>query len=185
MPARPIRLLIVDDSALMRDLLSALVSRDPEIEVVGTAADPFAAREAIKRLNPDVLTLDVEMPGMNGISFLEKLMALRPMPVVMVSTLTKAGAFATLRALEIGAVEAVAKPARATDLAIIAVELTDKIKIAAAANVGANALSALALQMEIAAKEGTLEPVRANLDALQSAFDAFLAAVHANPFSPE
>jgi len=155
MPARPIRLLIVDDSALMRDLLSALVSRDPEIEVVGTAADPFAAREAIKRLNPDVLTLDVEMPGMNGISFLEKLMALRPMPVVMVSTLTKAGAFATLRALEIGAVEAVAKPARATDLATIAVELTDKIKIAAAANVGARRAASEAAAL----RPGALPPV--------------------------
>lgn len=155
MPARPIRLLIVDDSALMRDLLSSLVGRDPEIEVVGTAADTFAAREAIKRLNPDVLTLDVEMPGMNGISFLEKLMALRPMPVVMVSTLTKAGAFATLRALEIGAVEAVAKPARATDLATIAIELTDKIKIAAAANVGARRAASEAA----AVRPGALPPV--------------------------
>ena len=82
---RPIRVVVVDDSALMRDMQTGVLSNDPENDVVGTAADPFAAREAIKRLNPDVLTLDVEMPGMNGISFLEKLMALRPMPVVMVS----------------------------------------------------------------------------------------------------
>ncbi len=137
MPGRPIRVLIVDDSALMRDMLTSVLGHDPEIEVVGTAADPFAAREAIKRLNPDVLTLDVEMPGMNGISFLEKLMALRPMPVVMVSTLTQAGAFTTLRALEVGAVEVVGKPAKASDLDRIAVELIDKIKIAAHANIGA------------------------------------------------
>lgn len=137
MPGRPIRVLIVDDSALMRDMLVGVLARDPQIEVVGTAADPFAAREAIKRLNPDVLTLDVEMPGMNGISFLEKLMALRPMPVVMVSTLTQAGAFTTLRALEIGAVEVVGKPVRPTDLEKIAAELTDKIKVAANANISA------------------------------------------------
>ncbi|WP_036838010.1 protein-glutamate methylesterase/protein-glutamine glutaminase [Pleomorphomonas oryzae] len=133
----PIRVLIVDDSALMRDMLTSVLSRDPGIEVVGTAADPFAAREAIKRLNPDVLTLDVEMPGMNGISFLEKLMALRPMPVVMVSTLTQTGAFTTLRALEIGAVDVVGKPSKASDLDKVAGELIDKIKIAAAANIGA------------------------------------------------
>lgn len=137
MPGRPIRVLIVDDSALMRDMLTSVLSHDPDIQVVGTAADPFAAREAIKRLNPDVLTLDVEMPGMNGISFLEKLMALRPMPVVMVSTLTQAGAFTTLRALEIGAVEVVGKPTKASELERIATELIDKIKVAASANLSA------------------------------------------------
>lgn len=137
MSAQPIRVLVVDDSALMREMLTGLLARDPDIEVVGTAANPFLAREAIKRLNPDVLTLDVEMPGMNGISFLEKLMALRPMPVVMVSTLTQAGAFTALRALEIGAVDVVGKPGRASDLEKIATELTDKIKVAATANVGA------------------------------------------------
>ena len=138
MPGTPIRVLIVDDSALMRDMLTGVLGRAPGIEVVGTAADPFAARDAIKRLNPDVLTLDVEMPGMNGISFLEKLMALRPMPVVMVSTLTQAGATTTLRALEIGAVDVVGKPAKASDLDRVAAELIDKIRVAAAANVGAH-----------------------------------------------
>lgn len=137
MPDRPIRVLIVDDSALMRDMLTNILAHAPGIEVIGTAADPFAAREAIKRLNPDVLTLDVEMPGMNGISFLEKLMALRPMPVVMVSTLTQAGAFTTLRALEVGAVEVVGKPTKASDLEKIAPELIDKVKAAAGANIGA------------------------------------------------
>ena len=141
MPGRTIRVLIVDDSALMRDMLRSILDRDPEIEVVGTAADPFAAREAIKRLNPDVLTLDVEMPGMNGISFLEKLMTLRPMPVVMVSTLTQAGALTTLRALEIGAVEVVGKPGKASDLERISAELINKIKVAASANIGARRIA--------------------------------------------
>ena len=90
--------------------MSTLLSEDPEIEVVGTAPDPFVARDMIKALNPDVITLDVEMPHMDGLSFLRKIMALRPMPVVMVSTLTQAGADVTLEALEIGAVDFIAKP---------------------------------------------------------------------------
>ncbi len=88
----PVRVLIVDDSAVIRQLLSMLLSADPEIEVVGTASDPFIARDRIKALNPDVITLDVEMPHMDGVTFLRKIMALRPMPVVMISTLTQAGA---------------------------------------------------------------------------------------------
>ncbi len=106
-----IKVLVVDDSATMRSLISAVLRRDPDIEVVGTAEDPLEARAKIKTLNPDVLTLDVEMPNMNGLEFLEKIMRLRPMPVVMVSTLTQAGTDVTLAALEIGAVDAVAKPA--------------------------------------------------------------------------
>ncbi|MGC2854335.1 protein-glutamate methylesterase/protein-glutamine glutaminase [Novispirillum sp. DQ9] len=105
-----IRVLIVDDSALMRELLTAILSSDPGIEVVGTANDPYQARTLIKELNPDVLTLDVEMPKMDGISFLEKIMRLRPMPVVMVSTLTQKHAEITVRALEMGAVDVVGKP---------------------------------------------------------------------------
>jgi two-component system chemotaxis response regulator CheB len=106
----PIRAVVVDDSATMRALISAQLNADPEIEVVGQAADPLQAREVIKQLNPDVITLDVEMPNMNGLDFLERLMRLRPMPVVMVSTLTVRGAEATLEALELGAVDCVAKP---------------------------------------------------------------------------
>src|SRR5262245_46909741 len=106
----PIKLLIVDDSALVRKLLTEMLGRDREIEVVGTAADPYAARERIKQLNPDVITLDVEMPRMDGITFLENLMRLRPMPVVMVSSLTQHGADITLRALELGAIDFVPKP---------------------------------------------------------------------------
>ena len=105
-----VRVLIVDDSATMRSHIATVLQRDPEIEVVGEAGDPLEAREAIKRLNPDVLTLDVEMPNMNGIDFLEKIMRLRPMPVVMVSTLTVRGAEATMEALELGAIDCVAKP---------------------------------------------------------------------------
>jgi two-component system chemotaxis response regulator CheB len=105
-----IRTLIVDDSATMRGLIAAALSNDPQIEIVGQAADPLEARAAIKALNPDVITLDVEMPNMNGLEFLEKLMRLRPMPVIMVSTLTSRGAEATLTALELGAFDCICKP---------------------------------------------------------------------------
>ena len=105
-----IRVLIVDDSATMRSLIAAALRKDPDIDVVGQAGDPLEAREAIKALNPDVITLDVEMPNMNGLDFLEKIMRLRPTPVIMISTLTQAGADATLTALEFGAVDCVGKP---------------------------------------------------------------------------
>ncbi|WP_426958712.1 protein-glutamate methylesterase/protein-glutamine glutaminase [Muricoccus radiodurans] len=105
-----IRVLVVDDSATMRGLIAATLRRDPEIEVVGLACDSTEARQAIKALNPDVLTLDIEMPAMNGLEFLDKIMRLRPMPVIMVSSLTSRGADATLRALELGAFDCVAKP---------------------------------------------------------------------------
>jgi two-component system, chemotaxis family, protein-glutamate methylesterase/glutaminase len=129
----PVRALIVDDSALMRQLLTALLEADPEITVVGTAADPYIARDRIKALNPDVITLDVEMPHMDGLTFLRKIMALRPMPVVMISTLTQSGAETTLEALEVGAVDFIAKPAheQAERLTELAEELQQKIKAAA------------------------------------------------------
>jgi two-component system chemotaxis response regulator CheB len=128
----PVRVLIVDDSAVMRQLLSTLLSADPEIEVVDTAPDPLVAREKIKALNPDVVTLDVEMPHMDGVSFLKKIMTLRPMPVVMISTLTQAGAEITLEALEIGAVDFIAKPTSlGADVAALAAELQTKVKGAA------------------------------------------------------
>ena len=131
------RVMIVDDSALMRQLLTEILSRDPEVEVIGSAMDPLAARDKILRLEPDVLTLDVEMPRMDGLTFLEKLMRARPMPVVMVSSLTEKGCQTTLRALELGAVDFVAKPkldikAGTLDLAA---EIVAKVKSAAKAKV--------------------------------------------------
>jgi two-component system chemotaxis response regulator CheB len=139
-----VRVLIVDDSAVIRQLLSMLLSDDPEIEVVGTAGDPLEARERIKALNPDVVTLDVEMPNMDGVTFLRKIMTLRPMPVIMVSTLTQAGAETTLEALEIGAVDFIAKPTVdvANAMAGLAGELQAKVKHAAHARIGARRVPA-------------------------------------------
>jgi two-component system, chemotaxis family, protein-glutamate methylesterase/glutaminase len=133
-----VRVLIVDDSAVIRQLLTTVLSEDPDIEVVGTAGDPFIARERIKALDPDVVTLDIEMPHMDGVTFLRKIMALRPTPVIMISTLTKAGADITLEALEIGAVDFVAKPTAnvANVLTELAQELQAKVKAAAQARVG-------------------------------------------------
>ena len=105
-----IKVLIVDDSALIRSVMSEIVSSQPDMQVVGVAPDPLVARELIKQTNPDVLTLDVEMPKMDGLDFLEKLMRLRPMPVLMVSSLTERGSEITMRALELGAVDFVTKP---------------------------------------------------------------------------
>ena len=129
------RVVVVDDSALVRRLLTEIINREPDMECVGTAADPLVAREMIRELNPDVLTLDVEMPRMDGIDFLAKLMRLRPMPVVMVSTLTERGADVTLRALELGAIDFVAKPkiGVADGLRLLAEDITDKIRVAAQA----------------------------------------------------
>lgn len=132
-----IRVLVVDDSPTMRGLITAALRRDPEIDVVGSAADPLEARALIKELNPDVITLDVEMPNMNGLEFLEKIMRLRPMPVVMVSTLTQAGAEITLEALEMGAVDAVGKPGAGVTAAEAFAELTIKVKTAARSRVRA------------------------------------------------
>jgi len=134
-----IKVLVVDDSAMVRQLLTEILSQDPQIEVVGTAPDPYIARDKIKRLNPDVLTLDVEMPRMDGVTFLANLMRLRPMPVVMVSSLTEKGADVTLRALELGAVDFVTKPAVdvAHGLEAYAQTLIDKVKAAARVRVRA------------------------------------------------
>lgn len=137
MASDKIKVLIVDDSALVRQILTEILDRDPGITVVGSAADPYAAREKIKRLNPDVLTLDVEMPRMDGVTFLSNLMRLHPMPVVMVSSLTEAGASITLQALELGAVDFVTKPKvdLAHTLDDYALEIREKVKVAARARV--------------------------------------------------
>jgi len=135
--AKKIRVLIVDDSALVRQILMEIMKRTSDIEVVGTASDPFLARERIKELNPDVLTLDVEMPRMDGLTFLSNLMRLRPMPVVMVSSLTERGAETTFKALELGAVDFVSKPKVdvAGTLEDFGQEILSKIRMAAGARV--------------------------------------------------
>lgn len=134
----PVRVLVVDDSATMRGLIINVLSQTPGIEVVGQAGDPLEAREAIKALNPDVITLDIEMPNMDGLNFLERIMRLRPMPVVMVSTLTQRGAEATLTALELGAFDCVAKPVPGgPDVSAAFFELGEKVKAAAGGRVRA------------------------------------------------
>jgi two-component system chemotaxis response regulator CheB len=132
-----IKVLIIDDSALIRGIMREIVNSQPDMEVVGVAPDPIAAREMIKQVNPDVLTLDVEMPRMNGLDFLEKLMRLRPTPVVMVSTLTEQGSDVTLRALELGAVDFVSKPKLGVSegMSDLVDEVADKIRAAAQAHV--------------------------------------------------
>ncbi|HEY3730287.1 MAG TPA: chemotaxis response regulator protein-glutamate methylesterase [Steroidobacteraceae bacterium] len=134
---RRIKVLIIDDSALVRALLTKILAADRALEVVGTAPDAFVAREKIKALNPDVLTLDVEMPRMDGLQFLKNLMRLRPMPVVMCSSLTERGADVTLAALELGAIDFVTKPKIdvAHALESYAAELIGKVKVAARAQV--------------------------------------------------
>jgi two-component system chemotaxis response regulator CheB len=126
---------VVDDSALVRGLLAEIINRQPDMMCIGAASDPLVAREMIRDLNPDVITLDVEMPRMDGIDFLSRLMRLRPMPVVMVSTLTERGAEVTMKALELGAVDFVSKPkiGVADGLRQLGDDITDKIRTAAQA----------------------------------------------------
>jgi two-component system chemotaxis response regulator CheB len=191
---KPIRVLVVDDSALIRELLTMLLSADPEIEVVGTASDPLIARERIKALNPDVVTLDVEMPNMDGVTFLRKIMTLRPMPVVMVSTLTKAGAEITLEALEIGAVDFIAKPTGDFDNAMsdLAEELRSKVKSAAHARVGMRRVPAVERKpgqrphapekiVAIGASTGGVEALKALLMNLPATCPPILITQHMPP----
>ncbi len=164
-----IKVVVVDDSALVRSLLTEIINRQPDMACIGAASDPLVAREMIRELNPDVITLDVEMPRMDGLEFLSRLMRLRPMPVVMVSTLTEQGAEITLRALEMGAVDFVAKPriGVSSGLNELAGDIVDKIRVAAKAHVKRLAAAPGAAQ---AAPAGGLasEPPRAPLPRLST-----------------
>jgi two-component system chemotaxis response regulator CheB len=128
MITRRIKVLIVDDSAIVRKLLADALKGEPDIEVIGGAGDPFVARDMILRLEPDVITLDIEMPRMDGISFLKKLMAHRPMPVIIISSLTQSGSAATIDALRAGAIDVLAKPGGPTSVGELAVRLKERVR---------------------------------------------------------
>lgn len=189
-----IKVLIVDDSALMRAFLASVVEAQPDMEVAAVAADPLIAIEQIRLRSPDVITLDVEMPRMNGLAFLRKLMSVRPLPVVMISSLTREGAQTTLHALELGAVEFVAKPADRVQFEASAGEIADKIRTASLARVprrvaplavAAPALVAPRLPsaggdrvIAIGASTGGVEALREVLSALPSGMPPILVAQH-------
>lgn len=149
-----IKVLVVDDSMVIRQLLKQMINAEPDMEVVGTAADPIIARDKIKQLNPDVITLDIEMPRMDGITFLRNLMRLRPMPVIMISTLTEAGADITMEALDIGALDFVPKPKDnlGKGLADYAADVTNKIRSSVSANL---------VELERRSKRSTPDPRKA------------------------
>ena len=149
-----IKVLIVDDSALVRQTLVSILESDPQIEIVGVAADPYIAVAKIKECVPDVITLDIEMPRMDGLTFLKKLMSQHPIPVVVISTLTEKGTDSALLALEYGAVEVLAKPKVNTKILLeqSKIELCDKVKAAALANVKRRSFSARTATSEVAPK---------------------------------
>lgn len=153
---KKIRVMVVDDSALVRSLVSEIINRQADMECIGVANDPLIAREMIRELNPDVITLDVEMPKMDGLDFLARLMRLRPMPVVMLSTLTELGADVTMRALELGAIDFVAKPriGLADGLRDLSAQIVEKIRVASAAHV-----HRIAVAQQVATRQP--EPVQA------------------------
>lgn len=155
-----IRVVVVDDSALVRSLLAEIINKQSDMECVGAANDPLIAREMIRELNPDVITLDVEMPRMDGLDFLSRLMRLRPMPVVMVSTLTERGAEITMRALEMGAIDFVAKPriGVSSGLKELASDIVDKIRAASVAHVSRQALTPEALARRAGVAPGAAAP---------------------------
>lgn len=192
-----IKVLIVDDSALMRAFLASVVGAQPDMEVAAMAADPLIAIEQIRLRSPDVITLDVEMPRMNGLEFLRKLMSVRPLPVVMISSLTQQGAQTTLHALELGAVEFVAKPADRAQFEASAGEIAEKIRAAslarlprrAAAGVAPRAVAAPLLAprllpgggdrvIAIGASTGGVEALREVLSALPVGMPPILVAQH-------
>lgn len=179
-----IRVLIVDDSAFVRQVLTDLLSRDGAIEVVGAAPNPIVARDMIKSLNPDVLTLDIEMPRMDGLAFLEKVMTLRPMPVIMISSLTQKGADTAIRALELGAIDYVAKPTvgLVDGLPALSEQIISKIKMAASAKIrplggsaGARPMPSQAASYNSSEKIVAIGASTGGVEALQELLTAFPA----------
>ncbi|CCP04013.1 protein-glutamate methylesterase CheB [Erwinia amylovora Ea644] len=188
-----IRVLCVDDSALMRNMISAVVNQQHDMEMVATASDPINARELIKKFNPDVLTLDIDMPRMNGLEFLSRLMRLRPMPVVMISSLTAKGSASTLNALEIGAVDFIAKP-DASQIAALgswAVQAAEKIRLAAKSTLPyrtplpADSISAMRFGVKtiiaIGASTGGTEALRQVLTRMPATSPGVVIAQHMPP----
>ncbi|MBU4036891.1 MAG: response regulator, partial [Proteobacteria bacterium] len=139
---KPIKVLIVDDSAVVRKVFSEELSKESDLEVVGTAPDPYVARDKILKLNPDVVTLDIEMPRMDGLSFLKKLMRYYPLPVIIVSSLTPKGGKMALEALSIGALEVISKPSGAYSVGEMSVQLIDKIRAVAGIKVNPSKFAA-------------------------------------------
>ncbi|AIR00994.1 protein-glutamate methylesterase/protein-glutamine glutaminase [Pluralibacter gergoviae] len=192
---KKIRVLSVDDSALMRQIMTEIVNDHDDMEMVATAQDPLVARDLIKKFDPDVLTLDVEMPRMDGLDFLEKLMRLRPMPVVMVSSLTGKGSEVTLRALELGAVDFVTKPQLGIREGMLAWSdaIADKVRAASRARVGAHRPAAAPVALKsgpllssekliaIGASTGGTEAIRHVLEPLPLTSPAILITQHMPP----
>lgn len=189
-----IKVLVIDDSAVMRAFLSRVVDSQPDMQLVGTASDPVLATDRIRRNTPDVVTLDVEMPRMNGLDFLRQLMAVRPLPVVMISSLTRQGADTTIRALELGAVDFFPKPANFDDLEAAGQEIAAKIRAAASARVARHrpapvkpaagpqlqpaAVAATGRIIGIGASTGGVEALRDILTALPAEMPPILIAQH-------
>jgi two-component system chemotaxis response regulator CheB len=192
-----IKVLVVDDSAVMRAFLSRVITAQPDMHLVGVAPDPMVAIERIRRGAPDVITLDVEMPGMNGLEFLKKLMAVRPLPVLMISSLTRQGADTTIRALELGAVDFYPKPASHEELDGHGHEIADKIRAAAQARVARHRIPATARSplpgpsiqgpaavgqvIGIGASTGGVEALREILTGLPAGIPPILIAQHMLP----
>jgi two-component system chemotaxis response regulator CheB len=195
-----IKVLVIDDSAVMRTFLGRVVGAQPDMELSGVASDPLLAIDRIRRAPPDVITLDVEMPRMNGLDFLRKLMAVRPLPVVMVSSLTQQGAETTMRALELGAVDFFPKPGSLDELDSVGPEIAEKIRAAAQARVGRRgrapiessfvplrsaapgpAVSANGAIIGIGASTGGVEALRHILTGLPAAMPPIVIAQHMLP----
>jgi two-component system chemotaxis response regulator CheB len=190
-----IRVLVVDDSALIRSLLSEIINQAPGLELAGAAPDAFVAKDMVMQLKPDVITLDIEMPKVDGLTFLDRLMKARPTPVVMISTLTEKGADATIRSLELGAIDFIAKPKIDVSKGMDAyqAEIIEKIKVAAASKPKARAPSLLKVRsvplnyqgtetiVAIGASTGGTEAIRQVLETLSPAFPATVITQHMPP----